>query len=490
MKLVAREAEVEILDSLYHSDKPEFLALYGRRRVGKTYLIQNFFEAKKNIFFNVTGSKNGPIEEQISHFTSQIGKIFYDGLKIKEEKTWDKTFNLLTEIFEKKLSKNKKVILFFDELPWMATRNSRLLEALDYHWNQHWSHDKRIKLIVCGSSASWIIKKIINNKGGLHNRVTRRMRLDPLSLTQTKRFLDKAGVKLNQRQVLILFMAMGGIPYYLSQVEKGLSALQIIGKLAFSKDAFLLHEFDNLFSSLFDDSKFHVQAVRLLAEHPYGLGERELLEKIGPHAVGGTGHSKLEELVQTGFIRSFKPVFSKKNGTCYHLIDEYTMFYLKWIEPIKEALEQESIDQDNWQAIQASPAWHSWLGLAFESVCYKHLSKIKKALHLGPVMSAGTWRYAPPKNSEKSRQEGAQIDLLFDRQDDCMTLCEIKYSETPFVLTKDYIEVLQKKIRVLKEQTKTSKQVLIAMIAAHGLKNNLYAEDLLTQVITLDDLFE
>ncbi len=487
MKLVAREAEVEILENIYASDNPEFLAVYGRRRVGKTYLIRNFFENKKAIFFNVTGSKNGPIQEQISHFISQIGRVFYDGLNIQEEKTWDKALGLLTDIFEKRVSKNKKIILFFDELPWMATRNSRLLEALDYHWNQHWSNDKRIKLIVCGSSASWIVNKIINNKGGLHNRITRRMRLDPLSLTQTKRFLDKAGVKLNSRQVLILFMVMGGIPYYLSQVEKGLSALQVIEKLVFSKDAFLLHEFDNLFSSLFDNSEFHVKAVRLLAEYPYGLAGRELLEKIGPHAVGGTGHSKLEELVQTGFIKKFKPVFSKKNGTYYQLIDEYTLFYLKWIDPIKEVLEQESMDHENWRAIQASPSWYSWLGLAFELVCYKHLSKIKKSLHLSAVSSVGTWRYVPQKNSEK---EGAQIDLLFDRQDDCMTLCEIKYSETPFVLTKDYVEVLQKKVRVLKEQTGTTKQVLIAMVSAQGLKSNFYDEDLISQVVTLEDLFE
>lgn len=487
MKLVAREAEVAVLDSIYGSDKPEFLAIYGRRRVGKTYLIRNYFERKKAIFFNVTGSKNGSMTEQISHFISQIGKVFYEGLKIQEEKSWDKAFGLLTDIFEKKVSKNKKIILFFDELPWMVTRNSRLLEALDYYWNQHWSNDKRIKLIVCGSSASWIVKKIINNKGGLHNRITRRIRLEPFNLTQTKRFLDKAGVKLNPRQVLILFMVMGGVPYYLSQIEKGLSALQIIEKLAFSKEGFLLHEFENLFASLFDNAEFHVQAVRLLADHPYGLGERELLEKIGSHAVGGTGHGKLEELVQAGFIKKFKPVFSKKRSAFYQLIDEYTLFYLRWIDPIKDALEQGSIDHENWHAIQTSPSWYSWLGVAFESACYKHLSRIKKALHLSAVLSAGTWRYVPQRSSE---QAGAQIDLLFDRQDDCMTLCEIKYSETPFVLTKEYVDILQKKVRVLKEQTGTSKQVLIAMISAQGLKNNWYAEDLINQIVTLEDLFE
>jgi uncharacterized protein len=486
MKLIAREEEVKILENMYESDRPEFLALYGRRRVGKTYLIRSFFGAKKAIFFNVTGSKNGPMSEQISHFLSQVGKVFYGGLKPQSEENWDKVFALLTDTFEKTVSKKKKIILFFDELPWMATRNSRLLEALDYHWNQHWSNDSRIKLIICGSSASWIINKIINNKGGLHNRVTKRMRLEALNLSQTKRFLDKMGVKLNQRQVLTVFMMMGGIPYYLSQVEKGLSALQIIEKLAFSKDAFFLHEFDNLFSSLFEDSDFHIKVVRLLASSPYGLGERELLGKVGPHALGGTGHKKLEELVQTGFIKSFKPLFNKKRGTYYRLVDEYTSFYLKWIDPIKEALEQESMDPEKWRAIQTSPAWYGWLGLAFESVCYKHVSKIKKTLGLNAISSAETWRYVPKKGSP---QEGAQIDLLFDRQDDCITLCEMKYSETPFVLSKDYVEDLQRKIRVFKEQTKIHKQLFIALVAAQGLKNNFYSEGLITQVVRLEDLF-
>ncbi len=356
MSLIAREEEVSILENLYSSDRPEFLALYGRRRVGKTFLIRSFFEPKKAIFFNVTGAKKGSMGEQIGHFTERMSAIFYDGLKIQAEKTWDATFKVLTEAFAKQVPKNKKIILFFDELPWMATRNSRLLEALDYYWNQFWSNDKRIKLVICGSSAAWIINKVINNKGGLHNRVTRRIHLEPFNLSQTKLFLSSLGVKLNHHQILTLFMVMGGVPYYLLQVEKGFSAAQIIERLAFSKKSFLMDEFDNLFASLFEDGDSYIQIVRLLAAHPYGMGERTLLETLGKYAVGGTGHKKLKELEQTGFIMSFKPLFHKKRGTYYRLTDEYTLFYLKWIEPIKGALQKESLDQENWQAMQLTPA--------------------------------------------------------------------------------------------------------------------------------------
>lgn len=486
MSIIGRDAEIRILENIYNSNKPEFLAIYGRRRVGKTYLIRHFFSAKDVLFFNVTGSKNGPMLEQINHFTGQISDVFYRGISIQPAKNWDETFKLLTRVLKEQVTENKKVILFFDELPWMATKNSRLLQALDYYWNQHWSNDKRVKLIICGSSASWIINKIINNKGGLHNRITKLIHLEPFDLAQTKQFLNAQGIDLNNRQISQLFMVMGGIPYYLSQIESGLSAAQIIEQLAFSKNAFLVNEFDNLFASLFDDAEGYIKIIKIIAENRYGIGERVLLEKIGKHAVGSSGKKKLEELEQNGFIMSFRPLFHIKKGIYYRLTDEYSLFYLKWIEPMRDSLQKAALDQGNWQAVQTTPEWYSWLGYAFESICYKHLSKIRSALKLSPAAIASTWRYVPIFGS---KHRGAQIDLLFDRQDDTITICEIKYTNEPFILTKEYIDTLNRKVAVFKERTRTKKQVFIAMVSASGLQNNYYAESLHCGVAELDDLF-
>jgi len=486
MSLVGRDEEIQILENLYGSKKPEFLALYGRRRIGKTYLIRQFFANKKSLFFNTTGSKDGTLKEQINHFTDEISEVFYKGIKLQATKSWDETFKLLTRAIKEQAPKDKKIVLFFDELPWMATKNSRLLQALDYYWNQHWSNDGRILLIVCGSSASWIVKKIINNKGGLHNRITRQIRLEPFNLSQTKQFLMDMGIKLSNRHILLLYMALGGIPYYLTQLEKGLSACELIERIAFSKNSFLLNEFDNLFSSLFDDGKTHVEIVKLIAKNHYGIGERKLLEELGQYSVGTNGKRRLEALEQAGFIRSFKPLFHKKKGTYYRVIDEYTLFYLRWLEPIKSSLQQESLDPGNWQAMQTTPEWYSWQGYAFENVCCKHLSKIRRALNINPTAMAGTWRYAPHKHS---KQRGAQIDLLFDRKDDAISICEIKYTNEPFELTKDYVEALNRKLDVFRENTRTKKQLFISMVSANGLKNNYYVEDLISGVVTLDDLF-
>lgn len=484
--LFGREDEVAILQHFFASNKAEFLAMYGRRRVGKTYLVRQFFEKKNAIFFNVTGTKEGSRAKQLLHFTQQIGKVFYGGVSLAVPHNWDGAFNTLTEAINKQ-AKNKRIILFFDELPWMATKKSMLLQELDYYWNQHWSNDKRIKLIVCGSSASWIIHKIINNKGGLHNRITRKICLEPFTLSDTKHFLSKRGIKLKNEQILMIYMVTGGIPYYLSYVDKGLSAAQIIEKLAFTEKGILLNEFDNLFSSLFEHSEIYIQLIKAIASRRYGIGQQELLKIMGTSAMGAVGIKALRELEETGFIISFMPHYHKRQGIYYRLIDEYTYFYLKWIAPIKKTLQRRSLNKGNWQAMQKTPEWHSWLGYAFEAVCYKHISVIRQALLISPDAIANSWRYIPRKNI---KGRGAQIDLLFDRKDDVITLCEIKYSEEPFILTKEYVEVLKNKMEVFKEQTQTKKQLFLAFIATNGIKNNYYAEDMISGVVVLDDLFK
>ena len=487
MNLVGREEETQQLEQFYQSELPEFLALYGRRRVGKTFLVREFCNTKKDaLFLNVTGAKNAPMKNQLKHFTSQLSEVFYSGIQLQQGKNWDEAFAQLTKTIREQTPKNKKIILFFDELPWMATPRSKLLEMLDYYWNQHWSQDKRIKLIICGSSASWIINKIINDRGGLHNRVTREIRLEPFDLPQMKQFLHAKKIKLNNRQILQLYMVTGGVPFYLTKIEKGLSAAQIIETLSFSKTGFLLEEFDKLFSSLFDNGDDYVALVKLLAGNRYGIGERKLLEEIGKRAVGAKGKKMLNDLEQTGFIMSFKPLYNVKRGTYYRLTDEYTLFYLKWIEPVKTALTKKTLEAHYWQEIQTTPEWYSWQGYAFESVCYKHLISIRKALKLSPRSLPSTWRYVP---NQGSNGRGAQIDLLFDRADDAITLCEIKYTEEPFILTKDYVKNLLQKKTVFVERTQTKKQIFISFISANGLKNNYYADDLVTQVVTLDDLF-
>lgn len=480
-----RREEQLVLDEFFSSENPEFLAIYGRRRVGKTFLVRNFFKHKSCIFFNATGILNEPLSRQLIEFTKEISRTFFYGTELKEKNNWFDTFELLTDAINKQIPKNKKVVLFFDEFPWMATPRSKLLQALDYYWNRYWSQDIRIKLIVCGSAASWIINNIVHNKGGLHNRLTKTLLLEPMSLSETKGMLHNLGAALNNKHISQIYMVTGGIPFYLSHITPGLSASQIIEKLAFSKNCLLLEEFDKLYSSLFHDAGIYIEMVRIIANNRYGISQEALFKKIKTISRGGSLVRKLKELENTGFIISFTPYKNKKKGIFYKVIDEYSLFYFHWIEPIKETLLKKGLRKGYWDKIMHSHSWYVWAGYSFEAICYKHLNQISKALDLSPTAIPNTWKY-----TSKKGDQGAQIDLLFDRDDDAITICEIKYTNEPFAIDKEYAAKLRMKLEVFKNKTKTQKQLFLSIISANGIKKTMYSEEMVIGIVTLDDLFK
>lgn len=483
---IGRKEEQAILESLCFSKKSEFLAIYGRRRVGKTMLVRSFFKSKKDvIFFNTTGTLNGLLKNQLDNFTQQISEVFYQGAQLKNATNWQDAFNKLNDAI-KVVTSNKKIVLFFDEFPWMATKNSKLLQNLDYFWNQYWSNDTRIKLIICGSSASWIIKNVINNKGGLHNRITYTIHLEPYNLHETKLFLEAQGILLNNQQILELYMAIGGIPYYLSYLKQGLSAAENIEQLAFSRKGFLIEEFDNLFLALFEDGGMYIDIVREISKHYYGIEQEELFNRIKGLSKGGRSSDKLKELEDASFIIKFTPHLHSRKGVYYKVIDEYTLFYFNWIEPVKNTLLGRGIKKNYWTSIQSTPEWYNWSGYAFEAVCYKHLVQISDALNMHPTAISNTWKYVPTKNTN---QQGAQIDLLFDRKDNAVTLCEIKYTKKAFEINKSYATQLHQRAEIFKNVTRTKKQIFWALISANGLKKNKYSE-IINNVVTLEELLK
>lgn len=380
---------------------------------------------------------------------------------------------------------DKRIILFFDEIPWLATKRSRFLQALDYYWNTIWVENTSLRLIVCGSAASWVIQNIVNNKGGLHNRITAQIRLEPFNLKGTTDFLKYRGLSLNQKQILSLYMVMGGIPHYLKQIEKGLSASQNIDALCFTKNGLLFKEFNNLFSSLFSKPEPYIDIIRRIGGQRHGIERTKLISQLRSSS-GGRFNKRLIELEEAGFIVSFKPYGHKKRGIFYRLIDEYTLFYLKWIEPNLDNIRYQEKAKGYWDGLSKSPAWKSWSGLAFEAVCFKHITLIREALSISVMANIGSWRYS----TKDKEDQGAQIDLLFDRDDDVITICEIKYTEDPFEIDKQTRLNLMNKMVVYRKQTETQKQIFFVLVSSSGLKQNLYSEELITNVVTLKDLFK
>jgi len=484
-EIIGRKAEQLILNNVFNSKKAEFVAVYGRRRVGKTYLIDNFFANKACQYFSITGLRDGTLKQQLSIFSEKMSETFFagTGIQVEAPKNWMQAFNLLTNTINQ-FVKQKKIVLFFDELPWLASKKSGFKNALDHYWNTKWSKDDRIILVVCGSAASWIIKHIINDKGGLHNRVTLQLPLYPFSLNETNAYLKYIGIKFNSHQVLELYMALGGIPHYLANVNASLSAAQNISALCFVRNGQLFDEFHKLFSSLFDNATAYIELIKIVATKRNGITRKELETKAKLSGTGGTLTERINALEQAGFIKGFVPIGYTEKGLCYRLIDEYCLFYLTWIHPVRKQLETE-VEPNYWVSKVNSPAWRSWSGYAFEAVCLKHITHIKKALFIPPGALSGAWYY---QARDKSAEQGAQIDLLFDRDDGVVTLCEIKYCKTSFEIDKKYAVELQRKMSVFKERTKINKQLFLSMITAEALKKNRYSTELITSTATLDDL--
>ncbi len=425
------------------------------------------------------------MKKQLARFCKELGETFYNGAPLKTSADWMDAFDELLKAIEKITDKNRKIILFFDELPWMATKKSGVVSALEYFWNRHWSDNKKIKLIVCGSAASWIIKKIIKNRGGLHNRITRKMRLLPFNLHDTALFLKKIGYPSNQEQVLKIYMIMGGVPFYLMQLKKNYSIDQNIDKLFFNSNGILFDEFNEVFLSLFEHSEQYEELINLIADRKEGISRIALRKKNKLTGEGGRLTKRLEDLEDAGFIASHTPFGHKKLGLLYRISDPYCYFYLKWIKEIKNNLKQDR-NSKFWKKIIHTPEYYNWMGYSFENICYQHIQQIKTALELEDFSLSSTWRYIPKKDSA---DRGAQIDLLFDRGDRAITLCEIKYTESSFAIDKHYAEKLRQKVTVFEKITRTHKQLFLAMISANGVKKTIYSEELLCGVVTRDDLF-
>jgi len=481
-KITGRLDETRILEKAFHSADPEFIAVYGRRRVGKTFLIREFYE--DSICFELIGVHEASLKVQLGNFAQSLKTAMGIGILPQAPVTWFDAFSHLgqfLESFKQKQNTGKRVV-FIDELPWLNTPKSNFLAALEHFWNGYGSKQSNLILVVCGSAASWMIQKIVNSKGGLHNRLTRQIRLLPFTLSETESFLKSRGVVLTRYQIISLYMVMGGVPFYLRQAEPGLSSAQIIDKVCFSKDGVLRNEFEKLFASLFDQSDQHTRIVEVLRQNRSGMS-RNLILSSAKIQSGGTASKILEELEESGFIASWIPFGKKSNDIIYRITDEFTLFYFDWIKP----LGKRDPGEGYWMSRQNDPGRRAWAGYSFEGICMKQLQKIKNALGIGMVETFhGPWHYIPPKNAEGT---GTQIDLLIDRKDATINLCEMKFSESEFTVDADYAKLLRQKKEVFKNVTKTRKNIFITMITTFGITDNSWSNDIVSNSLTIECLF-
>lgn len=476
-----RGRERAIFARLLASPKAELVVIYGRRRVGKTFLVRQTFSRGPGRYFEMVGRFDATLQEHLRIFAASLA-AFEGGPPPAPPRSWHEAFKMLRAAIAakpaQKPKRGRKTVLFFDELPWIDTHRSGALRELEHFWNAWAVTRDDLVLIVCGSAGSWMLQKIVHAKGGLstvgghdarHDRLTETVRLAPFSLAEIDRFLAERKVGYGHRDVLELAMIFGGVPHYVDHVARGESVAQLVDRVILAKDAPLANELDRIFPSLFGDDPKYLAVVRALAKRRSGLSRNALLDAVALPSGGGVSVI-LENLEQAGFVTRVIPFGRTSRDRLFRISDAFTLFHLAWLDHERPK---------SWQHVRRSQRWEAWSGRAFEALCLDNVDAIARALGISGVEThASAWQ-AP----------GAQIDLLVDRADNVISVCEMKLTDGPFTITKRYAEDLRRKLSVFRERTGTKKAVQLVMVTSHGLIRNAHAEALVDRTVTMDALF-
>ncbi len=469
-KIIGRYNEVAELERLYESERSEFVVIYGRRRVGKTFLIREVFGNR--FTFYATGIANSDKSMQLFNFCSMISQTF--NRKFKQEKTWLSAFYQLAQAINESRSKKKKVI-FLDEMPWMYTKKSDFLTGVEWFWNSWASARNDILLIVCGSATTWITNRLLKNVGGLYNRLTDRIYLSPFTLSECEEYYEKQGISMSRQEQLEAYMVFGGVPYYLSLLKKNLSLAQNIDAMFFATNGKLKYEYKELYNSIFTSPENHLKVVEALSKKAMGMSRSEIMDALNK-TEGGNLTKVLEELEQCKFIRHYRGFGKSKRGKLYQLTDFFTLFYFRFLE------NYDGRDEAFWTHISNTPTYNTWCGYAFEQVCFAHISQVKKALGIsGMLTNISSWQ-------SNDKKQGAQIDLVIERGDKVINICEIKYSSAPYIIDKACDMNLRNKMATFRAETKTRKTLHLTLITTFGLLRNAYAGIAQSEVVA-EDLF-
>ena len=481
--LIGRKDEIQRLNGCMRETSAQLIILYGRRRIGKTYLINEFFDGRFD--FKITGSYKEKKDVQLYNFAEELSN--HTGEPIPTPKDWPSAFQLLRRYLsslpqpsvpsgddgssDENRYRDNKCVLFFDELPWLNTQNSGFLKAFEHFWNDYACAKHNLVCIICGSATSWMTKNIAENKGGLFDRQTCSIFLKPFTLAQTEEYLQMRGIDWSRYDIAECYMIMGGIPYYLSLLNPSRSLSDNIDNLFFRKRSELWNEFQQLYRTLFTSSDQYIKIVEALSSKRIGLTRNEILEKTGLPDNGALSQ-KLQDLVSSDFVR-VSAQFGKKNEVYYQLRDYYTWFYFRFIQG------RHGLDEHFWSHSLGASSRYVWAGLTYEQVCKDHIAQIKQKIGISAVLTE--------ESSWISKEPGAQIDLLIDRRDHVINLCEIKFTENEYTIDKDSDLSLRTKREALRKHTR--KTIQLVLISTYGMKQNKYSS-LISKEVILDDLFQ
>ena len=473
--IIGREKEMSELQRCLDSDRSELVIVYGRRRVGKTFLIDQFFQGRYD--FTFVGGHKLSQRIQLRNF-AKVLKQAMNERSIRNYKDWFDAFDALEEFLES-LPTNRKKVVFIDEMPWIDSLRSNFTEAFENFWNGWAARRKDIVFIASGSATSWMIDNLVENQGGLHARITSQIYLRPFTLNETEQYLQGRGCLWDRFQIAQCYMFFGGVPFYLSLLDTKESLVQNVDRLCFTRGGALRLEFDELYNALFTHADKYIAVVRLLAEHRCGMTSQDISESTG---IDGERLTKLlKNLERCDFIMKFRYYGKRKQDIIFKLTDFYTLFYIKYIEIYKD-----SYDEQWWQHHATSHSVESWQGFTFELLCLMHIRQIRQALNIGGVATeVSAWFDQADK---KKAVRGSQIDLIIERADRIIHLCEMKFSQSEYRITADYEEKLRTRMALFKEKTKNKQTLVHTFVTTFGVANGKHSS-LVHSEVTLDGLF-
>lgn len=479
--IIARKEEQRVLQSLKNENTAQFLAVYGRRRVGKTFLIREFFEDS----FSFKHTALSPLElrdinpdalykAQLAEFKKSL--VRYGHNNDNPIADWFEAFDRLRELIESKRTR-ERAIVFIDEMPWLDTPRAGFISALEHFWNDYGSGKHNLLLIVCGSSTTWMLDKLIHNQGGLYGRTTKEMHIHPFTLSECEEYYKSRGIMMDRYDILQSYMILGGVAYYMSYMEKGRSLAQNIDSLFFCQGGRLEDEYNKLFTSLFGENDKYQKVVEFLSKNRYGATQDEIANAVGM-SHGGTLSKMIKALVKSDLVISYYDFKGSNKEAYYKLTDLFCLFYLNFVR------KHPTTNQTFWQDNQNSPKLNAWRGLAFEDVCFVHQNEIRHALGIGGVHT----EIYPWRNESTTAGKGAQIDMIIDRADRVMNVCEMKFTIGDFTIDKNYDAALRNKIATVMELTRGRRNPQMTLITTYGLKDNQYSNRI-QRIVTMNDLF-
>lgn len=475
--IIGRRHEQNLIAEYCGTSKAELVAIYGRRRVGKTFLVKQFFNNEFDFYF--TGSFDTPRSTQLNLFKKELAR--YSQEKRLKPKDWYEAFDQLRDYLSS-LDKSR-IVVFLDELPWLDTPKSGFLSAFSYFWNSWASSCGNLKLFVCGSATTWMISKLIGDHGGMHGRVNRQIYLRPFTLAETELFLRSKNIDWDRYQIIEAYMTMGGVPYYLDMIEPNLSLNENIDHLFFEQGAVLRNEYSFIFRSLFKNSNIYSSVVAHLSDSRHGMTRADIQAAMKLDD-GGLLTEVLDNLCKCDFIRRYSAFGKKEQGKVFQLSDLFSLFYIQFVE------KSEGQDNHFWSNMQDNPRRVAWQGYAFEQVCLHHVPQIKRCLGISGVLSdVCSWACKAFTDKDGTEYKGTQIDLVIDRRDDTINLCEAKFSTEAFAVSQEYAKKLNSRRETFRASTGTRKSLHITLISTFGLKRNKYSQ-VVNREVLMDDLFQ